>query len=160
MKKYIQNHISLWLFGLLVPALTSLATNLYFAEQLQHYSSLLFTLQPSFQKIAVTLGITAIILLLLTMLATRYHNDIVQSTYIISHDIRNIVYPFFGFIYLAVVLYSNLPIGILLTLLGIGVILLNALFLRKKIAIQKEVLHANEFFTLDCNNVIHGKMSI
>lgn len=203
MKKYLQNHICLWLFGLIVPAFTNLAANLYFAEQLKYYSVLLFTSQPSFQSIIITLGTTAIILLVLSSLediakyifsffiasvetelkqdfyialnqtslkeiqklhqgelTTRYHTDILQSLRLISHDIRGIIYPIFGLSYLIAVLYSDLRIGLLLTLLGIFIILLNSLFLHKKLTIQKEILHANETFTLNCSNAIHGKISI
>lgn len=203
MKKYIRRHFFLWLLGLILPSLSGILTNLYFADQLQNYSSQLLAPNPSFRHIAGTLFLAAIFLLLfsniediakylfslfivsaeielkqdfytalnqtslknlqkfhLGELATLYHTDIVQSTSLISHDIRGIVYPIFGFSYLVAAFASDLRIGIGLLILGSAIIFLNFLFLRKKIAIQKEILQAKELFTLNCSHAIQGKISI
>lgn len=94
-------------------------------------------------------------------LITRYNADTAQSSNIVSYDINGVIYPLVvGIGYLSVVLISNLWIGLVMLVLGVGVITFNFLILRKMVDAHKEVLKANEVHVLNCSNAIHGKMSI
>lgn len=94
-------------------------------------------------------------------LVTRYNTDAAQCSGIVSYDVHGMIYQLLvGIGYLAAVLLYDLWIGLIMLVLGFGVILLNFLLLRRMIRIQKEILKAEEEYTLNCSNAIQGKMSI
>lgn len=204
MVQYIRRNLVIWFIGMLVPALFSLATNVYFANRLEAYTAYLMGDNPLFWHVAVMMAFSIPVLLLLSgiddvgryifsflvasvdntikqdfyigmtraslkdlqrfskgELITRYCTDAEQSTSIIVMDINGVIYPLIvGIGYLTAVLYENIWIGIIMVTLGVGVIVLNFLFYKRIIHLQKEILRSCEGYTRNCNDAIHGKMSI
>ena len=64
MATYIKRHLPLWLAGMLVPPLASMATNLYFADRLETYTGKLLDAAPSFGQITWMLAMAIPVLLL------------------------------------------------------------------------------------------------
>lgn len=94
-------------------------------------------------------------------LLTRYNTDIEQSAQIVSYDIFGVIYPLIvGTGYTAAVLLADVRIGFLMLLLGVIVILLNFLFMRRIKRVRLEILQAKENCTSNYNDAIKGKMSI
>ena len=92
---------------------------------------------------------------------TRYSTDIEQSAQIVSYDIFGVIYPLIvGTGYMIAVLLADIRIGFLMLLLGVTVILLNFLFVRRMKHAQAEILQAKETYVSDCSDAIRGKMSI
>ena len=68
---------------------------------------------------------------------TRYNTDVEQSAQIVSYDIFGVIYPLIvGTGYIAAVLLADVRIGFLMIFLGITVILLNLLFVRRMKYVQ------------------------
>lgn len=68
---------------------------------------------------------------------TRYNTDIEQSAQIVAYDIFGVIYPLIvGTGYMAAVLLADFRIGFLMILLGVTVIILNFLFVRRMKCIQ------------------------
>lgn len=92
---------------------------------------------------------------------TRYNTDIEQSAQIVSYDIFGVIYPLIvGTGYMVAVLLADFRIGFLMILLGVTVIILNFLFVRRMKRAQAEILQAKEAYASNCSDVIRGKMSI
>lgn len=92
---------------------------------------------------------------------TRYNTDIEQSAQIVSYDIFGVIYPLIvGTGYMVAVLLADFRIGFLMVLLGVIVIVLNFLFVRKMKRVQAEILQAKETYATNCSDAIRGKMSI
>lgn len=92
---------------------------------------------------------------------TRYNTDIEQSAQIVSYDIFGVIYPLIvGTGYMVAVLLADFRIGFLMILLGITVIILNFLFVRRMKRAQVEILQTKETYVSNCNDAIRGKMSI
>lgn len=92
---------------------------------------------------------------------TRYNADIERSAQIVSYDIFGVIYPLIvGTGYMVAVLLADFRIGFLMVLLGVTVIILNFLFVRKMKRVQAEILQAKETYASNCNDAIRGKMSI
>lgn len=92
---------------------------------------------------------------------TRYNTDIEQSAQIVSYDIFGVIYPLIvGTGYIVAVLLADFRIGFLMVLLGVTVIVLNFLFVRKMKRVQAEILQAKETYATNCSDAIRGKMSI
>lgn len=66
MLKYIKRNLKLWILGLLIPACASLATNVFYANRLQIYSTMITSSQPSLIAIGVMLAMTILVLLILS----------------------------------------------------------------------------------------------
>lgn len=92
---------------------------------------------------------------------TRYNTDIEQSAQIVAYDIFGVIYPLIvGTGYMVAVLLADFRIGLLMILLGVTVIILNFLFVRRLKRVQGEILQAKEGYTSNCSDAISGKMSI
>lgn len=92
---------------------------------------------------------------------TRYNMDIERSAQIVSYDIFGVIYPLIvGTGYMTAVLRTDFRIGFLMLLLGVTVILLNFLFMRRIKHAQGEILQAKEIYVSNCSDAIRGKMSI
>ena len=92
---------------------------------------------------------------------TRYNTDVEQSAQIVSYDIFGVIYPLIvGTGYMAAVLLADFRIGFLMLLLGVTVIILNFLFVRRMKRAQAEILQAKETYVSNCSDAISGKMSI
>lgn len=92
---------------------------------------------------------------------TRYSADVEMSAQIVSYDIFGVIYPLIvGIGYMGAVLLADFRIGFLMILLGVTVILLNFLFVRKMKRVQAEILQAKEAYASHCCDGIKGKMSI
>ena len=92
---------------------------------------------------------------------TRYNTDVEQSAQIVSYDIFGVIYPLIvGTGYMAAVLLADFRIGFLMILLGVTVIILNFLFVRRMKRAQAEILQAKETYVSNCSDAIRGKMSI
>ena len=92
---------------------------------------------------------------------TRYNTDVEQSAQIVSYDIFGVIYPLIvGTGYIAAVLLADVRIGFLMIFLGITVILLNLLFVRRMKYVQAEILQAKETYLSYYSDAIKGKMSI
>lgn len=92
---------------------------------------------------------------------TRYNTDVEQSAQIVSYDIFGVIYPLIvGTGYMVAVLLADFRIGFLMILLGVTVIILNFLFVRRMKRAQAEILQAKETYVSNCSDAIRGKMSI
>ena len=92
---------------------------------------------------------------------TRYNTDIEQSAQIVSHDMFGVIYPLIvGTGYMVAVLLADFRIGSLMVFLGVTVIVLNFLFVRRMKRMQAEILQAKETYASNCSDAIRGKMSI
>lgn len=90
---YIKRNWVIWLIGMLVPTLFSLATNVYFANRLEAYTEYLLESTPSFWHITAMMAISLLVLLILSgiddiglyvfsLLAASVDNSIKQDFYI------------------------------------------------------------------------------
>lgn len=92
---------------------------------------------------------------------TRYTTDVEQSVNIVTGDLYGIIYlPIVGGGYLIAVMISDIRIGLLMFMLAAGVIGLNLFFMKKLRLLQQDILRKNESYSMYCNDVIHGKMSV
>lgn len=92
---------------------------------------------------------------------TRYTTDVELCSRIAVNDISGVVYPLIvGAGYASAVLYSDTVLGLVMLGLGLSVILLNFIFVPKLKSAQKDILQAKEAYTSECDNALHGKMTI
>lgn len=204
MIKYIRRNWKLWVCGILLPAFFSTATNIYFANRLQDYVTMITEHQTSFQAIAKMLLLALPVLLLFSCIddiglyifslflastenevrsdfynsllctplknlqkmnqgefITRYNTDTERCAQIVCYDIFGVIYPLIvGAGYMVAVLLAEFRIGFLMVLLGVTVIILNFLFVRRMKRIQAGILQAKEAYASNCSDAIRGKMSI
>ena len=64
--KYIRRNLGLWIFGAFTPAFFSMATNIYYAGRLEIYAAKILEKQSSLKDLAVILGITVVVLVILS----------------------------------------------------------------------------------------------
>ena len=92
---------------------------------------------------------------------TRNNADVEQSAQIVSYDIFGVIYPLVvGTGYMIAVLLADFWIGFIMLLLGVTVIVLNFIFVRRMKRAQTEILQAKEIYISKCSDAIRGKMSI
>lgn len=92
MMKYIRSNLKLWLIGIFVPAIASMATNVFFANRLQNFSELLQGTNPDFQQIIHMLLLTMLGMVLLSSIDDigRYVFVLYETT--TENDLRDDMY--------------------------------------------------------------------
>lgn len=64
--KYIRRNSVLWVFGLILPAFASLATNIFYANRLERFSSMIMSSEASLKSVGFMLVLTGIVLVMLS----------------------------------------------------------------------------------------------
>jgi ATP-binding cassette subfamily B protein len=94
-------------------------------------------------------------------LQTRYNQDTTAAVKLFTNDLFGVVYPIINVIgYFIALCTANAVLALFLLALVVGVVLINAVFVKRFAAAETQSMQAKDGFINAVQSAIHGKMSL